>query len=75
MKAEDFILKFESIFDDVIPGSLDLSVKFKELEEWNSLMALALIAMVDDEYGLSLSGENIRNSTTLNDLYLLLMSN
>jgi acyl carrier protein len=69
MEKKDFIEKFEQIFDDVTPGTLNGNTIFREIEEWNSLMALALIAMVDDEFGVSLNGDNIRNSNTLEDLY------
>ncbi len=69
MEKKDFIEKFEQIFDDVIPGTLNGNTIFREIEEWNSLMALALIAMVDDEFDVSLNGDNIRNSTTIDDLF------
>jgi acyl carrier protein len=74
MKKEDFINNFELLFDDVVPGSLTGSTIFKDLDEWNSLMALALIAMVDDEYNLSLNGQSIRNSITIDDLCDILIS-
>jgi acyl carrier protein len=69
MEKNDFIEKFEQIFDDVTPGTLNGSTLFREIEEWNSLMALALIAMVDDEFNISLNGADIRNSNTIEDLY------
>jgi len=69
MEKKDFIEKFEQIFDDVTPGTLNENTIFREIEEWNSLMALALIAMVDDEFDVSLNGDNIRNSNTIEDLY------
>lgn len=69
MEKKEFIEKFEQIFDDVNPGTLNGSIFFREIEEWNSLMALALIAMVDDEFNISLNGDDIRNSKTIDDLY------
>ena len=69
MEKKDFIEKFEQIFDDVTPGTLNGNTIFRDIEEWNSLMALALIAMVDDEFNVSLNGDNIRNSNTIEDLY------
>ncbi len=74
MEKKDFIEKFEQIFDDVIPGTLNGTTIFREIEEWNSLMALALIAMVDDEFNISLNGDNIRNSNTIDDLYNVINS-
>ena len=43
MEKKVFIEKFEQIFDDVNPGTLNGSTIFRQIEEWNSLMALALI--------------------------------
>ena len=43
--------------------------EFKKLEEWSSLMALSVIAMVDEEYGITIQGEDIRNANTIADLF------
>ena len=43
--------------------------RFKELEEWSSLVALSVIAMVDEEYDVEFRGDDIRDSKTVEDLY------
>ena len=48
--------------------------KFRELEEWSSLVALGVIAMVDEEYGVKIKGDDIRNSQTINDIYEIVKS-
>jgi len=39
------------------------------LDEWSSLIALALISMIDEEYDIVLNGEDIRDAVTVEDLY------
>ena len=42
---------------------------FRELEEWSSLVALSVIAMVDEIYGVTINGEDMRNAQTVGDLF------
>jgi len=69
MELQDFIKKFAEQFDDTEVANFKENTKFKELDEWSSLMALNIVAMVDEEYGISLRGDDIRNSDTVNDLF------
>lgn len=46
--------------------------QFRTLEEWNSMFALIVIAMVDSEYQKELSADDIRSSKTLGDLFTIL---
>lgn len=48
--------------------------KFHDLDEWTSLTALSIIAMVDDEYDVRIKGDDIRNSVTIEDLYNIVAS-
>ncbi|MEO3487857.1 acyl carrier protein [Phocaeicola vulgatus] len=47
---------------------------FKSLDEWTSLAALSVIAMIDDEYEVSINGNDIRNLETIGDLFELIKS-
>jgi acyl carrier protein len=69
MEIQDFIEKFAEQFDDTDASMFNGTTVFKELEEWNSLIALSVIAMIDEEYGVSMKGDDIRNSETVKDLY------
>lgn len=48
---------------------LSAETKFRELDEWSSLIALSVIAMVDEVYGITINGEDIRSSQTISDLF------
>lgn len=69
MEIKVFIESFADQFDDVDAGQLREDTKFKEIDEWSSLVALSVIAMIDDEYGVTLKGDDIRNSETIGDLF------
>ena len=74
MEIKDFIENFADQFDDTEASELSGDTKFKELEEWSSLIALSVIAMVDEEYDVSLKGDDIRGSETIQDLYNVVMN-
>ena len=43
--------------------------KFRALDEWSSLAALSILAMVDEEYEVQLKGDDMRKAITIADLY------
>ena len=59
------------LFQETPKDQILLISNFKDFEEWDSLMALSLIAIFDSEYNLRLSGDQIRSASTLEDLYKL----
>ena len=69
MEINEFVEKVAEQFDDSNPPVLEPTTVFKDLEEWSSLVALSLIAMVDEEYEVELSGDDIRNARTVQDLF------
>jgi len=69
MDSKEFIKNLASQFDDIESADLQMSTQFKKLEEWSSLVALSVIAMVDEEYNVAIKGDDIRNSETIEDLY------
>jgi acyl carrier protein len=71
MEIKEFIENFANQFDDTDASVFTAETKFKEVEEWSSLTALSIIAMVDEEYDVTIKGDDIRNSTTIQDLFNL----
>lgn len=69
MKLGDFIENFANQFDDTDVSEFKAETMFKELDEWSSLVALSVIAMIDEEYDVTIKGDDIRNSNTIEDLY------
>ena len=69
MELKEFIEHFAEQFEEKPVESFMAETVFKDLDEWSSLMALVIIGMVDEEFGVVLKGEDIRNSQTIEDLY------
>ena len=69
MDINQFIDKFAEQFDDTDRSEFSATTVFKELDEWSSLMALNVIAMVDEEFDVALKGDDIKNADTIEDLF------
>lgn len=69
MELVDFIENFAAQFDETDSSVFTAETEFKKIDEWSSLIALSVIAMVDEEYDVTLKGDDIRNSNTICDLF------
>ncbi len=74
MELNDFIKNFASQFEETDAILFAAKTNYKELDEWSSLLTLSVIAMVDEEYGVIIKGEDIRNSQTVSELFELVKS-
>lgn len=72
MNMQNFIEKFaEAIEMESIDG-LKEDTRFRDLDEWNSLAALSVIAMFDEEYDKELKVPDFKQANTIGDLINLL---
>lgn len=69
MELNDFIAHFAEQFEDTEKSVFNADTKFRELEEWSSVMALSVMAMIDDEYGIALDGKEMRQANTIEELF------
>lgn len=69
MELNEFVEKFAEQFDDTDPAEITAATEFKNLEEWSSLIALSVIALADEEYDVTLKGDDIRNAVTVEDIF------
>ncbi|MBE6270420.1 MAG: acyl carrier protein [Prevotella ruminicola] len=69
MELKDFIQNFAEQFDDTPASEFTAETVFHELDEYSSLIALSIISMVDEEYGVMLSGNEMKAAVTIEDLY------
>jgi acyl carrier protein len=70
----DFINNFKEILDEPEDANLSPESIFKDLDEWDSLTNLSLMAMVDSDYNVKLNADEVTNSDTLLDLFNLIKS-
>lgn len=74
MDIQEFIENFADQFDDLEAASLSADTPFKELDDWSSLVALSVIAMIDEEYDVAVKGDDIRSAETIQDLFNIVES-
>lgn len=74
MELNDFIEKFCEELEIENVSEINADTEFHMLDEWSSLAALTVIALVDDSFDVQLNGEDIRHSETIQDLYDLIKS-
>ena len=74
MELENFIEKFAEQFDDVDVEQLNSATRFRELDGYTSLIALLIITMIDEEYDVTVTGDDMKQQVTIGDLYNLVSS-
>lgn len=74
MELREFIEKFAEQFDDVNMEQLSSETKFRELDGYTSLVALLIITMIDEEYDITVTGDDMKQQVTIGDLYNLVSS-
>jgi acyl carrier protein len=63
--------KFITLFKEAIDSENDqitMDTKFRDLEEWDSLAALSVIAMLDEEYDMIIDGNKFQKLETLSEI-------
>ena len=69
---QTFIDNFLVAVDFQEPVEVNPQTRLQDLPEWDSLAALGVIVMFDIEYGKTITGEDLKSSETLEDLFKLL---
>lgn len=74
MEINEFIANFADQFDETDASVFTPEIKFRELEEWSSLIALSVMSMIDDEYDVQLTANEMRDAQTIQDLFNIVSS-
>lgn len=74
MELNDFVSRFAEEFDETPAEQFKAETVFKGLDEWSSLTALSIIAMIDEEFDKSITGADLRSVETIQDLYNLVLT-
>lgn len=74
MELNDFIVAFAEQFDETDVSEIQAGTKFHELDEWSSLTGMGVIAMAKTQYGKTITGKEIRECETVEDLFNLIAS-
>ena len=75
MEFNSFLEKFNDnlIEDDVSKNNAD--TKFRELGSWDSLTAMAIITMIDEDYGVRIPDQTFKSFNTVGEIYNYVESN
>ncbi len=74
MEIQEFIQNFSDQFDDTDSVVFTPETNFRELDEWSSLLALSILAMVDEEYDVQLKADQMRKANTIQELFEIVKS-
>ncbi|MBI2392742.1 MAG: acyl carrier protein [Deltaproteobacteria bacterium] len=70
MSREAFLNKLEAM-QELAQNSLTGAERYVELQGWDSLAVLAFLSLADEDYGVTLSPDDVRRCNTVDDLYAL----
>lgn len=65
--TNQFLDNFRSILN-IKDRELGLGDKFRDMEEWDSLAFLSIMAMIDEEYGILINAAEFQELHTLGDI-------
>ncbi len=74
MDLQKFTSDFASQFEDTDASEFTPATKFQDLDEWGSLSGLAILALIDEDYNVKVSGAEVRKCVTIEDVYNLVLS-
>lgn len=74
MELNEFIVNFADQFDETDASEIQADTEFHEIDEWGSLTGMGVIAMVKTVYGKTITGKEIRECVTVEDLFNLVES-
>ena len=63
-----FIEKLEEMLE-MSEGSIDLKDNFREYDVWDSLSLLSLMAMLEDEYSITIPRDEFQKINTIEELF------
>lgn len=74
MTIDLFIQNFANQFDDTELDEFAPDTEYRELDEWDSLIGLAVLNMIDKKYGVKLNFTEMRGTETIQQLFDLVIA-
>lgn len=74
MELKDFIVNFADQFDDTDPSEITAQTAFHDLDEWDSLIALAVLNMTEKKFGKRITFDDMKECDTVEDLFNVILS-
>ena len=71
---QDFVANFANQFDDTELEMFNSETRFRDLEEWSSLIGLAVLNMIAKKYDIKITPAELRSVETIEALYNLVVT-
>ncbi len=75
MNTREFISKFAEALEIEDASTLSEATEFRNLDEWDSLAYLNIIAMLDEEYNLQIENAEFKKLATIGDIITYIEAN
>ena len=69
MELEEFIERFAEEFEDTDKSEFTADTDYKELEEWDSMHGMYIFALIESEFGVEMTREDLNSCKTIGELY------
>lgn len=74
MELKKFVIEFADQFDETDPSEITAETLFHDLDEWDSLVALAVLNMAEKKYGKKITFDEMKKCVTVEDLFKVVES-
>ena len=74
MELNDFIANFADQFEDTDASEITATTAFHDLDEWDSLIALAVLNMTEKKYGKKITFDDMKKCVTVEDLFNVIVA-
>jgi acyl carrier protein len=74
-QVNEFVLKFKNQYSDADKIEMTSETPFRLIGSWDSLTGMAVLVMIQDEYGIDITAEKFRELNTINDVYNFILEN
>lgn len=74
MDLQEFIADFADQFDETDASEIQADTMFHDLEEWDSLIALAVLNMTEKKYGKRITFDEMKACGSVEDLFNVISS-
>jgi acyl carrier protein len=74
MDIKDFVIDFCNQIDESVDEKISPATCFREFEQWSSVNALDVLAMIDDKYGVDIDPDDLRKIDTIQELFDLVQA-
>lgn len=74
MEINDFIQHFAEQLEETDVNELKVDTRFRDLDEWSSIIGLSIILMVDEEYGITIGADDMKQAQTIEELFNIVQS-